>query len=76
MFSSGVDGRVLHARAGDATVTLGLSGQVGFASPSEGGRWSLWGNAPLSIAMGPESGVQFVPFVSPGLGWGRVSIDS
>ena len=56
MASSGVDGRVFHAHAGDATVTLGLGGHVGLATPSDAERWSLWANAPLSIAMGPEGG--------------------
>jgi hypothetical protein len=72
MASSGVDGRVFHAHAGDATVTLGLGGHVGLATPSDAEHWSLWANAPLSVAIGPEGGMQFVPFVSPGLGWGYV----
>lgn len=75
MASTGVEGRVLHAHVGESTLTLGVSGHVGFAKPSDASLWSLWANAPLSLAIGSQSGVQFVPFVSPGFGWGQVAGD-
>ena len=68
-----VEGRVLQSQAGNATFMLGLSGRIGFAKPGDGTAWSASASAPLSMAMGSPTGVQIVPFVSPGFGWGRVS---
>ena len=71
--SGAVEGRVLQSQAGNATFVLGLSGRIGFAKPSDGTAWSASASAPLSMAMGSPTGVQIVPFVSPGFGWGRIS---
>ncbi len=68
-----VEGRVLQSQAGSATFVLGLSGRIGFAKPNDGTAWSASASAPLSMAMGSPTGVQFVPFVSPGFGWGHIS---
>jgi hypothetical protein len=68
-----VEGRVLQSQAGSATFVLGLSGRIGFAKPSDATTWSASASAPLSLAMGSATGVQFVPFVSPGFGWGHIS---
>jgi hypothetical protein len=68
-----VEGRLLQSQAGSATFVLGLSGRIGFAKPSDATTWSASASAPLSLAMGSATGVQFVPFVSPGFGWGHIS---
>ncbi|MDQ2766478.1 MAG: hypothetical protein M3Y30_04910, partial [Gemmatimonadota bacterium] len=35
--------------------------------------WTASTSAPLSLAIGRHSGIQLVPFVSPGFGWGHIS---
>lgn len=71
--SSAVEGRAFQSQIGGATFTLGLSGRIGFANPSDASVWSASATAPLSLAIGSSSGVQFVPFLSPGFGWGHVA---
>lgn len=69
-----VEGRVLQSQMQGATFTLGLSGRAGFAAPSGGTIWSASAGVPLSLAIGSgASKLQVVPFVTPALGWGRVS---
>ena len=68
-----LEGRVLQSQAENATFVLGLSGRIGFAKPSDGTAWSASASVPLSMAVGSLTGVQIVPFVSPGFGWGRIS---
>lgn len=68
-----VEGRVLQSTMGNSTFTIGLSGRLGFAKPSGGTLWSASAGVPVSIALGNKQGVQFVPFVTPGVGWGRAS---
>jgi hypothetical protein len=70
--SAVVEGRVFQTHTDAATFTVGLSGRVGFAKPSDATVWSAAASVPLSLAMGSPKGIQFVPFVSPGFGWGRV----
>ena len=74
--SAVVEGRVLQTHTNAATFTVGLSGRVGFAKPSDATVWSAAASLPLSLAMGSPKGVQFVPFVSPGFGWGHMSSGS
>jgi len=71
--SAGVEGRIIQAESGLATFTLGLSGRIGFAKPTGVTLWTASSSAPLSLTFGKQGGVQFVPFVSPGFGWGRIS---
>jgi len=70
--SAGVEGRVVQSRMGQATFTVGLSGKIGFAKPTGVTLWTASTNVPLSLAVGKQDGVQFVPFLSPGFGWGSV----
>jgi hypothetical protein len=68
-----VEGRLLQSRVQSATFALGVSGRVGFAKPSGETVWSAAGGMPLSLAIGNRAGLQVVPFVTPGFGWGRAS---
>lgn len=71
--STSIDGRVIQSLMGDATFTLGMSAKVGFAKPTDATVWSASASIPLSLAVGRKNGLQFVPFLSPGFGWGSVS---
>ena len=75
LVASGVfEGRVLQSQGEHTTLTLGLSQRIGFAKPSGGTAWSASTSVPLSIAIGTNgTGIMFVPFISPGLGWGSLS---
>lgn len=71
--SAAVEGRVIQSSIGHGTFTLGLSGRVGFSKPSGATVWSASASVPFSIALGNRAGLQVVPFVSPGLGWGSIN---
>jgi hypothetical protein len=71
--STSVEGRIIQSRMGNATFTLGMSAKIGFAKPAGATLWSASTSVPLSLAIGKRNGVQFVPFVSPGFGWGSIS---
>ncbi|MEJ7811806.1 MAG: hypothetical protein WKG32_15450 [Gemmatimonadaceae bacterium] len=67
----------LGAERGSSAVSIGLNPAVGFGKPTGGGSdgYVLSGalSLPVALSFGAATGPQFVPFLSPGIGLGRVS---
>ena len=60
-----------------SSLNVGLHPAFGYGKPSEGdvNAMSLAVDVPVSYAMGMKSGMQFVGFVAPGMGYGRLADD-
>jgi hypothetical protein len=62
--------------SGGTNWSLGANGSIGYASPtgeeSDFDMLSLAAGLPLSLTAGTRG--QFIPFIVPGVGWGRVSV--
>ena len=77
VFMAGVDLTVDLAQksSGSTTWLVGLNPAFGYANPKEGSGNALTGalSLPLSASINTGSSVRFVPFVSPGYGFSRIS---
>jgi hypothetical protein len=76
----GGDVRLLSGAVGAApsamVLTVGLSGELGFAKPEDGMIWSTTFGIPVTLVAGSTiSGTRIAPFLTPGFGWGRISGD-
>ena len=56
-----------------SSLNIGLHPALGYGKPSEGdgSAMSLAVDVPVSYAMGTKTGMQFVSFLAPGMGYGR-----
>jgi hypothetical protein len=81
MLSAGADTRLgdwpLSAARDAAKVHFGVNGELGFAKPSGGTLWAGSVGLPISLVSSSRSRdeMRFVPFVTPGFGFGSVSAD-
>jgi hypothetical protein len=49
--------------------TLAVAGEVGVGHPATGTAWTVDLGFPLAFTVGPEAGLRFIPFVTPGLAY-------
>ena len=61
-----------------SSLNIGLHPAFGYGKPSEGegNAMSLSVDVPVSYAIGTKTGMQFVSFLAPGLGYGRLADDT
>ena len=64
----------LGADGSSARLHMGIRGDVGFARSDETTALSAVVGVPLSVSM-PSDGLRFVPFLTPGFGFGRLASD-
>ena len=71
-----VEGRLASVKLGStvdaARITIGLNSEAGFGIRSGLTAFSLTGGVPVALVSGPPS-VRIAPFITPGIGFGRVS---
>jgi hypothetical protein len=63
---------VLGSNADAAQLTVGLNGEIGFGRRSGTALTSITGGLPVALVSGPLH-LRVAPFLTPGIGWGRIS---
>ncbi|HKW10333.1 MAG TPA: hypothetical protein VJO33_08130 [Gemmatimonadaceae bacterium] len=71
MGSVAFDSRILSTALDDAgngsRFSLAVNGEVGAGNPATGTAWTAAVGFPLSLTVGPQSGTQLIPFMTPGV---------